>query len=49
MPKNLKNEILLVGKGINEKISNAKTLKSIEEIKISAFGKKGEITNYLKN
>ncbi len=48
MPKNLKNEILLVGKGLKDKISYAKNVKSLEDIRISALGKKGEITNYLK-
>ena len=49
MPKNLKDEILLIGQGIGEQISSAKTMRSLDDIRISAFGKKGEITNYLKN
>ena len=48
MPKNLKDEILLIGQGIDEQISRAKSVQNLEDIRISAFGKKGKITSYLK-
>ncbi len=48
MPKNLKDEILLLGQAINDEVSNAKSINSLEDIRIATFGKKGTITSYLK-
>ena len=49
MSNNLKDEILKSIKLFNDKINDSNVLSGLEEIRIKSLGKKGLITNYLKN